>query len=107
MRIAHRLPVDSAGYGDVSYLFQGRDIVIEFQYFSSGMDRIGRLRIEYFMDIFIESETQNGAKIPQASGVIFETEARKEGFRKFVVWFSNNDIVTFECMKLFCDNLEL
>jgi hypothetical protein len=107
MRMIHRLPVDPAGYGDVHYNFNDRDIVIDFQYFSNGADRTGRLRIEDFRDICIESESQKGVHLPDSSGVVYELAARSEGFRRFVVWFSNNDVVTFECLKLFYDNKEL
>jgi len=45
--------------------------------------------------------------LPERSAVIYEVESRREGFRKFIVWLTGNELLTVECDKLYYDKLEL
>jgi hypothetical protein len=103
----HDLPVDPAGYGDVSYRFDGVHVSIDFEYQAGSGDLLGHLRFEHFIHFCIESEQYEGVVLPERSGVIYETAAKRKGFRKFIVWLSNNHLVTVECSRAFYENIEL
>jgi hypothetical protein len=97
----------SAGYGDVTYEFSDRDLTVNFKYSDqhTASRKSGAVKFEFVVALSIESETNNKIGLPDESGVLFgfDTNLRK-GFSGYQIWFSNNDLITVVCQRVFIGN---
>lgn len=90
-----RLPVDPAGYGDVSCSYKDLTLNLQFQYFDTHKrsDRVGRIILGYCISFFVIESSQNIAFLPPTTDIIYVVPPisfRERDFAGYCVEFSNS-----------------
>jgi hypothetical protein len=94
-KIYCKLPVDPAGYGDVSCSYKDLALVIQFQYFDTQKrsDRIGVISFGYCISFFVIESSQSVSFLPPTMNVIYVAPPisfRERDFTGYCVEFSNS-----------------
>ena len=100
-----RLPESPSGCIDVRSKYQDRVIDVEFDIEVEGSLITHYIQFDFVIFAKFDHSNNGSVDFPGDSGMLYGFEPRlREGFKGYMVWLADDDVITIVCKQVICGN---